>query len=164
MITLKRLKLEDIEYFSKWWRDPVLRKLTSGVLKPISDQEIKKYFQEMLANKTEYHFLILLNQKKAIGHIAFRGRKDKSCETQIIIGEKKYWGKGYGTKAIKLGLGEISKHNYKKVYLEVRPENLRAIKAYKNCGFRPIGLKRYPKNKFLPVVLKMSLGPKSEDI
>jgi len=164
MITLKRLKLEDIEYFSKWWRDPVLRKLTSGVLKPISDQEIKKYFKGMLAHKLEHHFLILLNQKKAIGHIAFRGRKDKSCETQIIIGEEKYWGKGYGTKAIKLGLKEISRYNYKKIYLKVRPENLRAIKTYKKCGFRAIGLKRYPKNKFLPVVLKMSLDLRDKDI
>jgi len=156
-ITLRELKPTDIKYFSEWWRDKTLLKLTSGILKPISDQEIKKYFNEMLDDKKARHYLILLNGKKTIGHIAFHRKKDKSWETQIIIGEKKYWGKGYGTDAINLGLKKIRKSKYKKIYLEVRPDNLRAIKAYEKCGFTARGLKRYPKNKFLPVVLKMSL-------
>lgn len=156
-ITLRKLKPNDIKYFARWWRDRALLKLTSGIMKPISNQEIKKYFNEMLDDKKAHHYLILLNGKNIIGHIAFHRKKDKSCETQIIIGEKKYWGRGYGTAAINLPLKRIRRYKYKKIYLEVRPDNLRAIKAYKKCGFIPLDFKKYPKNKFLPVVLKMLL-------
>jgi RimJ/RimL family protein N-acetyltransferase len=156
-ILLRKLKLSDIKYFSKWWRDKDLLKLTSGILKLISDKEIEKYFNKMLNDKKSQHYLIILGDKKAIGHIVFHKSKNKSAETQIIIGEKEYWGKGYGTVAINLALKKIQKYKYKKIYLEVRPNNLRAIMAYKKCSFKSDGFKKYPKNKFLPVVLKMSL-------
>jgi len=156
-IKLRKLKRSDIKYFAKWWRDKSLLKLTSGILKTISDQEVKKYFDKMLNDKRGQHYLILLGNKKTIGHIAFHEKKDKIYETQIVIGEKKYWGKGYGTAAIKLALKKNKRYKHKKVYLEVRPDNFRAIAAYKKCGFKIDGFKKYPKNKFLPVVLEMSL-------
>ena len=33
-----------------WWRDEELLKLTSGILKPISDKEVDGYFQKILGN------------------------------------------------------------------------------------------------------------------
>ena len=156
-ISLRKLKLSDIKYFVKWWRDKDLLKLTSGILKLISDKEIEKYFNKMLNDKKSQHYLIILGDEKVIGHIAFHKSKNKSAETQVIIGEKEYWGKGYGTVAINLALGKIQKYKYQKIYLEVRPNNSRAIRAYKKCGFKSNGFKKYPKNKFLPVVLRMSL-------
>ena len=154
-IILRKLKPSDIKYFTKWWRDRFLLKLTSGVLKPISNQEVERCFNKMLSNKKDQHRLILLNNKNVIGHIAFYRITDKICGIHIIIGEKKYWGKGYGSSAIRIALKEIREYKYKKVCLDVRPDNLRAIEAYKKCGFKPCGFKKYPKNEFLPIVLKM---------
>jgi len=155
-ISLRKIKPSDKKYFARWWRDKELLKLTSGILKLISDKEVEKYFSAMIDNPIDYHFMILFN-KKVIGHIALAKRKNNWYETQIVIGEKNYWGKGYGTKAIKLLLKKAKKLGISKIYLEVRPANTRAIAAYDNAGFVKTGIKKYPKNKYLSETLRMEL-------
>jgi RimJ/RimL family protein N-acetyltransferase len=155
-ITLKELKKSDIKFFAKWWRNKDLLKLTSGRLRRISDEEVKKYFQKMIDGEGDRHFMIILN-KKPIGHIFLAKRGKRWHETHIVIGEKKYWNKGYGAEAIKLLIDKAKKMRISKIYLEVRPNNLRAVRVYEKCGFIKAGFKKYPKNKYLPITLKMIL-------
>ena len=155
-IKLQKVKISDKKYFAKWWRDKDLLKLTSGVLKRITDKEVNKYFLKMLANKNDIHYIILADLK-IIGHIALQKRKNGWYETQIVIGEKNYQGKGYGIEAIKLLINKAKQADIKKIYLEVRLNNIRAIKTYEKCGFKKTGIKKYPKNKYLPQTLKMTL-------
>ena len=155
-LKLRKVKISDKKYFAKWWRDKDLLKLTSGVLKRITDKEVNKYFLKMLANKNDIHYIILADLK-IIGHIALQKRKNGWYETQIVIGEKNYQGKGYGIEAIKLLINKAKQADIKKIYLEVRLNNIRAIKTYEKCGFKKTGIKKYPKNKYLPQTLKMTL-------
>lgn len=155
-LKLRKIKISDKKYFAKWWRDKELLKLTSGILKRIADEKVNEYFQKMLADKNNLHYMILAG-RKVIGYIALQKRKLGWHETQIVIGEKNYQGKGYGTKAIKLLINKARRINLKKIYLEVRPDNVRAIRAYEKCGFKKAGIKKYPKNKNLPQTLKMAL-------
>lgn len=155
-ITLRKIRPSDRKYFAKWWRDEDLLKLTSGNLRKILDKEVDKYFLAMINNQVDYHFMIILN-KKVIGHISLVKRKNNWHETQIIIGEKKYWGEGYGTEAIKQLIKKAKLKRIAKIYLEVRSDNLRAIRAYKKCGFIEKKIIKYPKNKFLPKTLKMEI-------
>ncbi|MBU1092329.1 GNAT family N-acetyltransferase [Patescibacteria group bacterium] len=153
-IALRKIIPSDIKYFQKWWRDKNLIALTSGNFKSVTDAEIEKYFSGMVSSKTDHHFMIDLDQK-TIGHISLNKRKDKTYETQIVIGYKKYWGKGYGVKAIKLLLTKAKRLAITKIYLEVRPENIRAIKTYEKVGFRAKGIKKHLKNPYQPETLKM---------
>lgn len=155
-LSLRKIKLNDKKYFAKWWRNKELLKLTSGRLRRISDKEVDRYFQAILDSKNEYDFIIIKN-KKAIGHICLTRRKNNWHETQIVIGEKKYWGKSYGSKAIKLLIKKAKSLGISRIYLEVRPNNTRAIRAYENCGFQKIKIVHYPKNKYLPKTLRMEL-------
>jgi len=157
IISLKKLKVSDIKYFFHWWRDKDLLRLTSGRLKRISDQEVKKSFEKMIKNKKDRHYLITLNNK-VIGHIALISENNGWFEVQIIIGNKRYWDNGYGTRAIKQLLRKAKKNGVNKIYIEVRLTNLRAIRAYEKCGFRRAGIKKYSKNKYLPETLKMVLN------
>ena len=156
-ISLRKPRVSDKKYFAKWWNDNDLRKLTSGRPGLVSDKKVGKYFSAMLKNKKDYHFMIILGQK-AIGHINLSKRRNNWYETQIIIGEKKYWGKGHGTKAIKLLLDKAKNLGVSKIYLEVRPNNLRAIRTYEKCGFKKNRLIKHPKNKYLPLILRMELN------
>ena len=155
-ITLRKIKTADKKYFASWWRDKALLKLTSGILKPISDKKVDKYFQNILRSKKDHHFIITLSGK-VIGHISLAKRKNNWHEIQIVIGEKKYWGKGYGSRAIKLLTRKAKRLGISKIYLEVRPTNIRAIRAYERCGFRKVKIVLYSKNKYLPKILKMEL-------
>ncbi|MBV7328498.1 GNAT family N-acetyltransferase [Chloroflexi bacterium TSY] len=60
----------------------------------------------------------------------------RSCELGITIGDKEYWGRGYGREAIKLLLDYgFRSHNLHRIYLSVNGNNVRAIRAYQACGF-----------------------------
>ena len=155
-ITLRKIKIDDKKYFARWWRDKELLKLTSGILQRVSDKEVNKYFQNILKSKKDHHFLITLNEM-VIGHISLAKRRNGWHETQIVIGEKKYWGKGYGSKAIGILIKKVKRLVISKIYLEVRPSNIRAIRAYKSCGFQKIKTILYPRNKYLPKTLRMEL-------
>jgi hypothetical protein len=69
-ISLRKVKVGDKIHFAKWWRDKELLKLTSGILKLMSDKETDKYFQKVLHKKENYHLLIT-TKRKPIGHISF---------------------------------------------------------------------------------------------
>ena len=52
------------------------------------------------------------------------------------IGDKDYWGRGYGREAVSLLLDYAFRvRNLRRVWLEVHAANERAIRAYKACGF-----------------------------
>ena len=60
----------------------------------------------------------------------------QSCALGITIGDKGYWGRGYGTDAIRLLLAYAFRlRNLRRVYLTVNSTNERAIGAYRRCGF-----------------------------
>lgn len=155
-VLLRKIRISDKKYFAKWWRDKDLLKVTSGILKRITDKEADKYFSLMLKDKNAQQYMIVVD-RKTIGHISLEPRRSGWHETQIVIGEKNQQGRGYGTDAIRLLIRKAVKMGIKKVYLEVRPNNFKAIRAYEKCGFRRAGIKRYPKNKYLPQTLKMVL-------
>ena len=155
-ISLRKIKSSDENYFAKWWRDKELLKLTSGILKLVSDKEIDRYFQAMLNSEDDYNFIILANEK-IIGHISLIKRRNGWRETQIVIGEKKYWGKGLGSKSIKLLIKKAKKDGISRIYLEVRPTNIRAIRTYEQCDFQKVRIIKHPKNKHLPETLRMEL-------
>jgi RimJ/RimL family protein N-acetyltransferase len=58
----------------------------------------------------------------------------------IALGERKFWGKGYGTDAMKIILRyAFNELNLRKVGLIVFEYNLRAIRSYEKVGFIPEG-------------------------
>jgi RimJ/RimL family protein N-acetyltransferase len=89
----------------------------------------------MLKESNSKDYMILNENKIVIGHMSLEIKNQKG-EFNIVIGNKKYLGKGYGTLATKkiISLG-FEKFALDKIYLEVRPENTRAIRTYEKSGF-----------------------------
>lgn len=64
----------------------------------------------------------------------------RTCELGITIGDKDYWGQGYGREAVGLLLDYGFRfHNLNRVFLSVNGNNQRAIQAYCACGFKEEG-------------------------
>lgn len=153
-IILQKLKAGDYPHFLRWWRDDELMGLTSGDHAPMGDEEIQKQVAKMASDKNVRHWLIEVDDK-IVGHINLNKINSKTAELQIVIGEKEYWGKGIGFEAIIKVLDQAKSFGYKKILVEVRPDNIRAINLYQKAGFEKQGLKKYPKNPNLPEVLVM---------
>jgi RimJ/RimL family protein N-acetyltransferase len=59
-----------------------------------------------------------------------------TCELGIAIGDREYWGRGYGRDAIRVLLDYAFRlRGMRRVYLTVTGNNSRAIRAYAACGF-----------------------------
>lgn len=153
-INLRSLALADWQYFAKWWRDKELIDLTSGDHGPLSDEEIKEQTQEMINDTNSYHWMIKADDR-IVGHVNLNRLDNEKTEMQIVIGEKEYWGKGIGQEASREVLRKAKDLNYQKIYIEVRPENTRAIRLYEKLGFRKLGHKKHPHNPNLPKVIMM---------
>ena len=62
----------------------------------------------------------------------------------IQIGERDYWGKGYGTDALRVLLRyAFDELNLQRVSLSVLEGNARAMRSYEKCGFRYEGRERH---------------------
>jgi len=76
--------------------------------------------------------------EKCIGQCALFNFNEttQTCELGITIGDKTYWGRGYGRDAIQCLLDYAFRlRNIRRVHLSVNGNNPRAIQAYKSCGF-----------------------------
>jgi len=69
--------------------------------------------------------------------------ENKHAEIGLAIGDKDYWGKGYGADATKVILKYcFDELRLNKVYLDVWQKNKRAIRCYLKCGFKEDGVLR----------------------
>jgi len=68
---------------------------------------------------------------------------DRRAMFGILIGEKEFWGRGYGQEATRLTLDyAFNLLNLNSVALGVFAFNQRAIRAYRRVGFKEIGIQR----------------------
>lgn len=124
---------------------------------------IEEEYEKLRKSEKDVVFAII--DKESDNMIGVVGLYDISwiprhAELRIVIGEKDFWGKGYGTEATKLVVDyAFDKLNLNKVYMGVNAEHKRAIKAYKNAGFIEEGTLRkeqYRNSKYYDAV-RMSI-------
>lgn len=73
-----------------------------------------------------------------IGFCGLNGRAPfaATAELGITIGNRAYWGRGYGREAVGLLVDYgFELLNLRRIYLRVHARNERAIRAYRACGF-----------------------------
>jgi RimJ/RimL family protein N-acetyltransferase len=58
----------------------------------------------------------------------------------IVIGDRRYWNRGYGTDAFRTLVDYTFHHlGMRRLYLKTLESNLRAQKCFARCGFKPCG-------------------------
>ncbi len=112
------------------------------------DEESEKSILERLA-KGEFNFAIIdIEKDEVIGNIGFPNMDyiNRTCEAGIFIGNKNYWGNGYGTEAFNLLLDfGFNILNLNNIHLKVYSYNKPAIKCYEKVGFKEAGRLREAK-------------------
>ena len=107
---------------------------------PKTLEDVPKFFEG--SDKT--NFAIEADGKLIGGCGLFHiDENSRRAELGIGIGDKEYWGRGYGRDAVSLLLDYAFRiRNLRRVWLEVHAENERAIRAYRACGFVEEGRQR----------------------
>lgn len=137
---LSPIDIEDAEIYTVWLNDQeVVDNLTlaSSVITVNEEKEILKKL-----SKEHNYAIIDTETNRLIGNIGFMDidHLHNTAELGIFIGDKDYWGKGYGQEAIVLLLDyAYKKLNLNNILLRVYSFNERAIACYNKVGFKKIG-------------------------
>jgi RimJ/RimL family protein N-acetyltransferase len=149
---LVRLSAEDpevhAENWSKWWHDSEYGRLLdmdpAHLRSPKSTREWLEKAMEKDPPEIWLFGIRTLEDDKLIGFVDLSGvSAHGDCFVGIGLGDREYWGKGYGTDAMKLALRfafvELGLH---RVSLDVFDYNSRGVKSYEKAGFRREGVER----------------------
>jgi len=143
-VSLRAIEREDIPTFVRWLNDPEVCKYLLMYI-PMSIAEEERWFERQLDAKDSKILAIETAEGFHIGNIGLHDIdwKSRRAELGIVIGEKAYWGLGYGTDAIKTALRfAFDEMNLHRVYLRVIDFNERAQRCYQKCGFQYEGRQR----------------------
>jgi RimJ/RimL family protein N-acetyltransferase len=74
----------------------------------------------------------------------------REAEIGITIGEREYWGKGYGADAVQTLVRHIFRvTGFRRIYLKTLDWNTRAQRSFEKAGFRICGRARRGGNAFV---------------
>lgn len=143
-IYLRLMEKRDVKYKVKWVNDPEVRRTL--FLENISEIGTEHWLNKVVADNTRRDYVICKNVNNipiGFASIVNIDLWNSSAETYICIGEKKYWGKGYGTEAKKLLLEYIFiQLGLNRAYAYNWAENKAMININKKLGFTQEGVLR----------------------
>ena len=141
-IILRNKKLADAPDDYAWRADPELAHLDAAPLPTITFPEYLSDYTSQLhyPPSTRNQFAIDTPDGKHIGNCVYYGinKKKDEAELGIVIGNRDYWDKGYGTDAITSLVSHIfHRTSLKRIYLKTLDSNPRAQRCFQKCGFTP---------------------------
>jgi len=139
LVNLRPIEREDLPTLKEWMNDRETTRLLGGARFPPSIAEQERWYAEVLDNKEGRIFAIATKDGVLIGDVGLRhmGGRAHNGELGIVLGNKDYWGKGYGTDAILTLLDYAFRDmNLDCVYLGTAEHNKRAFRCYEKCGFK----------------------------
>ena len=165
LVKLRAYKESDIERGTEFINDEEVKKfLYTDIPFPSTKWEEEEWVKSRKSNSDcTYDFAIEdLETGKYIGGCSINecNSKNRNCTIGIMIGDKEYWGKGYGSDSLKVLIKFIFEEvNMNKIKLNVFSFNSRAIACYKKVGFIEEGVLKkelYRNGKYHDIII-MSL-------
>ena len=145
-VALRHHQYDDLGPVRRWYRDPELARLTRYSLRPMSDEDIDRFFHTRLMSPEQVGYAITVRgSDRLIGSTTFSNLDADNSSTlfHISIGEPDAWGYGYGTEATELMLWlAFERIGLHRVGLSVFAFNERAIRRYEKAGYTVEGRHR----------------------
>ncbi len=144
-VILRPIELRDARRFVDWMNDPEITRLARGNANKLTLAGEKEWIRSIPKLRGQKHFSIDTHDGVHIGGIGFKtiNKLSSNGEIGITIGDKRYWGKGYGTDAMRslidYGFKKLGLH---RIYVYVFAYNKRSIAMNKKLGFRKEGVLR----------------------
>ena len=139
-VALRRPMPSDLPALKRWYRDREIARLTRYQERPMTEQEVERFFQtRMLSPDALAYCIVELPEWRLIGFTTFSALDvdNGSVMFHITIGERDAWGRGLGTEATELMVGHaFERLQLHRVGLTVFSYNVRAIRAYEKAGFQ----------------------------
>ncbi len=124
-VTCRKMNIKDVDFVYQ------LEKQVFG-----QSLEKKMLYDEILYNKMAYYVMALYEDKRA-GYVGV-WLTEPNAEIINIVLKPEMMGKGIGKALIEHVISHCKKKHIKKISLEVRPSNNRALRFYQRHGFEVV--------------------------
>lgn len=142
-VVLRPLLEQDLKILASWDEDAEVAYLMGSTSK--DHENTTEWYLKMMRSSTSMMFMVETRDGIPIGDIELTEIAWRRGEAELVvrIGEKSYWGQGYGTDAVLTLLHmAFTRLKLNRVYLRVLKHNERAIRCYTKCGFLKEGIVR----------------------
>lgn len=156
-VILRPLIKSDVPTLTRWINDPKVREFVTSIFPKTEEQE-EEWLKNLASNENNIVLAIETKEGTLIGSMGIHqiNWKDRVCTTGALIGEKEYWGRGYGTDAKMALLDYIfNTLNLRKVCSSVYTYNKRSLHYSLHCGYKVEGTRRkhiYKSGKYWDVI------------
>lgn len=159
-VHLRPITKGDIPLFLRWFNDEEVSRYIKIFL-PLTEAGEIEWIDNMHKNQDKNIVLGIVEAKtgKLIGTMGLHNInwKDRRAMTGAVIGEKRFWGRGYGSEAKMLFLNyAFNTLNLRKICSAVLSFNERSQAYNKKCGYKTEGVLRrhvYKDGKYRDEVL-----------
>jgi len=141
-ITLREKRLADARDDYAWETDPELAQLDAAPILDIAFSRFSSDYANQLRHSppTSHRFAVDTLDDKHIGNCSYHNISETNGEAElgIMIGNRDYWNKGYGTDVVSTLVNYVFRQtNLNRIYLKTLKSNTRAQKCFQKCGFTP---------------------------
>jgi RimJ/RimL family protein N-acetyltransferase len=141
-IVLRQKRLEDAAADYTWKIDEELAHLDATLPLAFPFSEYLRSYAEEICSPTwgRCHFAIETFDGKHIGNCLYYNLDEykEEVEIGIMIGDRSYWDKEYGTDVVTTVVNYIfGEMGLKRIYLHTLEWNKRAQRCFEKCGFTP---------------------------
>ena len=141
-VILREKRLADARNDYTWETDPELAQLdASPTVTATFSGYLLDYTNELrYSSLTSHRFAVETLDGRYIGNCTYYNIRETESEAElgIMIGNRDYWNKGYGTDVVTTLVNYIFHQiNLDRIYLKTLASNTRAQKCFQKCGFTP---------------------------
>jgi ribosomal-protein-alanine N-acetyltransferase len=123
----------------RWWHIDDVLPLEQDLF--VDDRWTARTYWSELAQLDTRHYLVALEDDEVVGYAGLCDYPDEAF-VQTIAVAKGAQGAGLGARLLQALLDEAARRRQRRVLLEVRADNERAIALYERFGFRRTGVRR----------------------
>ncbi len=144
MLKVEKIKnigpISDLKKWVNWINNPEITKFSEQRLKKHTIISQKKFIKNKLKTKNSFLYKVYYN-KFFIGilEIGLINYYHKNCELMYMIGERKMWGKGLGSKLIAIGIKLTKSLKIKKIFAGTYASNAASQKVLLKNNFKVEG-------------------------
>ncbi|MGN7384413.1 MULTISPECIES: GNAT family N-acetyltransferase [unclassified Paenibacillus] len=146
-ITFRKMTAEDAELYHEWRNDLEVMHTTNPYLDIYPLEETRSFVQQVILGSPSSKSYIVMDKETGtpigITSLINIDLKNRNAECIIDIGNRAYWGQGYGKETLRLLLDyAFLEMNLHRVSLRVFSFNDKAVKLYEKLGFQHEGISR----------------------
>ena len=137
-VLLRPMKPEDVARQHEFNQDLELYGLDSSSPRVASLEKAQAFYEERTRSDENFAPFAIEADGKYLGYCSLMHLQNRygNLELGILIGDREYWGRGYGREAVKLLLEYGFRYlGARRIDLTTHARNERAIRCYLACGF-----------------------------